>query len=132
VVAAALAHWDVVIGGMVGVTSFPNGTAHMSMKDTPYTVAGKSGTAQVFSLGQNEKYDEKQVEERLRDHGLFIAFAPADKPRIAVAVLVENGRSGSGTAAPVARKVMDAYLLGKMPEAAPAATPPANDAGPTE
>ena len=132
VVAAALAHWDVVIGGMVGVTSFPNGTARMSMKDTPYTVAGKSGTAQVFSLGQNEKYDEKQVEERLRDHGLFIAFAPADKPRIAVAVLVENGRSGSGTAAPVARKVMDAYLLGRMPDAAPAATPPANDAGPTE
>jgi penicillin-binding protein 2 len=127
------AHWDVVIGGMIGVTSFPNGTARLSMKGTPYSVAGKSGTAQVFSLGQNEKYDEKQVEERLRDHGLFIAFAPADKPRIAVAVLVENGRSGSGTAAPVARKVMDAYLLGKMPEAGTGpATTPAPDTGVTE
>jgi len=124
-VAAESAHWDLVIGGMIGVTSFPNGTARMAWRGTPYTVAGKSGTAQVFSLGQNEKYDEKQIEERLRDHGLFIAFAPADKPRIAVAVLVENGRSGSGTAAPVARKVMDAYLLGKMPEAAPATAPAA-------
>jgi penicillin-binding protein 2 len=123
VVAAEPAHWDTVISGMVGVTSFPNGTARMAWKGSPYTVAGKSGTAQVFSLGQNEKYDEKQIEERLRDHALFIAFAPADKPRIAVAVLVENGRSGSGTAAPVARKVIDAYLLGKMPEAAPAAAP---------
>jgi penicillin-binding protein 2 len=126
-------HWDVVIGGMIGVTSFPNGTARMAMKDSPYTVAGKSGTAQVFSLGQNEKYDEKQIEERLRDHAVFVAFAPADKARIAVAVLVENGRSGSGTAAPVARKVMDAYLLGKSPESptAPATTSPA-DASPAE
>ncbi len=134
VVTADPAHWDIVIGGMVGVTSFPHGTARMAWKDAPYSVAGKSGTAQVFSLGQNEKYDEKTLEERLRDHGVFIAFAPADKPRIAVAVLVENGRSGSGTAAPVARKVMDAYLLGKMPEAAPAApaAEPAPDTGVTE
>lgn len=136
VVQAAPASWDMVIGGMIGVTSFPNGTARMAWKGTPYTVAGKSGTAQVFSLGQNEKYDEKQIEERLRDHGIFIAFAPADKPRIAVAVLVENGRSGSGTAAPVARKVMDAYLLGKMPEApapaAAAAPAPTTDPGPAE
>lgn len=134
VVNADPAHWDLVIGGMIGVTSFPNGTARMAWKDAPYSVAGKSGTAQVFSLGQNEKYDEKTIEERLRDHGVFIAFAPADKARIAVAVLVENGRSGSGTAAPVARKVIDAYLLGKMPEAAPAApaAPPPPDAGVTE
>jgi penicillin-binding protein 2 len=134
VVQADSANWDIVISGMIGVTSFPNGTARLAWKGTPYSVAGKSGTAQVFSLGQNEKYDEKQVEERLRDHGIFIAFAPADKPRIAVAVLVENGRSGSGTAAPVARKVIDAYLLGKMPDApAPAAAPaPATDPGPAE
>ncbi|HZF16785.1 MAG TPA: penicillin-binding protein 2 [Steroidobacteraceae bacterium] len=134
VVTADPAHWDIVIGGMVGVTSFPKGTARMAWKDAPYSVAGKSGTAQVFSLGQNEKYDEKTLEERLRDHGVFIAFAPADKARIAVAVLVENGRSGSGTAAPVARKVMDAYLLGKMPDAAPAAPPaaPPPETGATE
>jgi penicillin-binding protein 2 len=131
-VQAAAANWDIVISGMIGVTSFPNGTARMAWKGTPYSVAGKSGTAQVFSLGQNEKYDEKQVEERLRDHGIFIAFAPADKPRIAVAVLVENGRSGSGTAAPVARKVVDAYLLGKMPDAPAPVVAPAPEPGPAE
>jgi penicillin-binding protein 2 len=121
------AHWEMVVSGMVGVTSFPNGTARLAWQGEPFAVAGKSGTAQVFSVGQSEKYDAKTVAERLRDHALFIAFAPADKPRIAVAVLVENGSSGSGTAAPVARTVMDAYLLGKMPAAGagPAApTPP--------
>jgi penicillin-binding protein 2 len=137
VVDAAQAHWDLVIGGMVGVTSFPKGTARLAWKDTPYSVAGKSGTAQVFSVGQNEKYDEKTIEERLRDHGVFMAFAPAEKPRIAVAVLVENGRSGSGTAAPVARKVVDAYLLDKMPDSpvvAPVqqAPPPVPDTGDQE
>jgi penicillin-binding protein 2 len=128
------AHWDIAISGMIGVISDPHGTARVSMAGTPYSVAGKSGTAQVFSIGQNEKYDEKQIEERLRDHGIFIGFAPTDKPRIAVAVLVENGRSGSGTAAPVVRKVMDAYLLARMPESTPAAAPttPIDDTGPTE
>jgi penicillin-binding protein 2 len=65
----------------------------------------------VFSIGQQEKYDESEISERLRDHALFIAFAPAEAPKLAVAVLVENGRSGSGTAAPIARAVLDAYLL---------------------
>jgi penicillin-binding protein 2 len=104
------ASWDVIIGGMVGVTS-PGGTAWRSQSGAPYQMAGKTGTAQVFSVGQNEKYREADVAERLRDHALFIAFAPADAPKLAVAVLVENGRSGSGTAAPIARKVFDAYLL---------------------
>lgn len=112
--------WDVIIGGMVGVTNDPSGTARRSQAGAPYKIAGKTGTAQVFSVGQNEKYNEKDVAERLRDHALFIAFAPADAPKLAVAVLVENGRSGSGTAAPIARKVFDAYLL--PPEAAAAAT----------
>ncbi len=113
-------YWDVIIGGMVGVTNDPAGTARRSQAGAPYRIAGKTGTAQVFSVGQNEKYNEKDVAERLRDHALFIAFAPADAPKLAVAVLVENGRSGSGTAAPIARKVFDAYLL--PPEAAAAAT----------
>jgi penicillin-binding protein 2 len=104
-------YWDVVIGGMVGVTNDPWGTARRSQIGAPYKIAGKTGTAQVFSVGQNERYEEKDVAERLRDHALFIAFAPADDPTIAVAVVVENGRSGSGTAAPIARKVFDAYLL---------------------
>jgi penicillin-binding protein 2 len=103
--------WQRVVNGMVGVTSPPRGTARGSAAGAPYQIAGKTGTAQVFTIGQTEKYDEKQIAERLRDHALFIAFAPAEAPRIALSVLVENGRSGSGTAAPVARKILDAYLL---------------------
>jgi len=76
----------------------------------PYSMAGKSGTAQVFSVAQEEEYDEDEIAERLRDHALFIAFAPVDNPQIAVAVVVENGSSGSGVAAPIARAVMDQYL----------------------
>jgi penicillin-binding protein 2 len=104
------AHWDVIIEGMVGVTNDWNGTARRVQANAPYKIAGKSGTAQVFGIKQDAKYEESEVAERLRDHGLFIAFAPADDPRIAVAVVVENGRSGSGTAGPIARKVIDAYL----------------------
>jgi penicillin-binding protein 2 len=73
-------------------------------------MAGKSGTAQVFSVAQEEKYNVDDVEERLRDHALFISFAPLDEPQIAVAVVIENGSSGSRVAAPFARKVMDQYL----------------------
>jgi penicillin-binding protein 2 len=117
-------HWDVIIGGMVGVTNDPAGTARRSQAGAPYKIAGKTGTAQVFSVGQTEKYNEMDVAERLRDHALFIAFAPADAPKLAVAVLVENGRSGSGTAAPIARKVFDAYLLPPaVAQKAPAETP---------
>ncbi len=103
-------HWDVIIGGMVGVTNDWNGTARRLQIGAPYRIAGKSGTAQVFGIKQDAKYKESEVAERLRDHGLFIAFAPAEDPQIAVAVVVENGRSGSGTAGPIARKVIDAYL----------------------
>ena len=83
------------------------------MLGTPYQVAGKTGTAQVFSLAQEEEYDAEEIDERLRDHGLFLAYAPADNPRIAVAVIVENGGGGSSVAAPVARKLLDAYFLGE-------------------
>jgi penicillin-binding protein 2 len=112
------AYWDVIIGGMVGVTNDPWGTARRSQLGAPYTIAGKTGTAQVFTVGQNERYDEKDVAERLRDHALFVAFAPADAPQLALAVVVENGRSGSGTAAPIARRVFDAYLLPPEQQAA--------------
>jgi penicillin-binding protein 2 len=114
------AYWDVIIGGMVGVTNDPWGTARRAQAGAPYKIAGKTGTAQVFSVGQNEKYNEADVAERLRDHALFVAFAPADDPQLAVAVVVENGRSGSGTAAPIARRIFDAYLL--PPEEQAAAT----------
>jgi penicillin-binding protein 2 len=74
-------------------------------------MAGKTGTAQVFGIAQDAEYEEEEVAERLRDHALFVAFAPAHDPRIAVAVIVENGGHGSSVAAPIARKLMDAYLL---------------------
>lgn len=106
-----VAAWDYAIGGMVEVMSGARGTARRSQQGAPYQIAGKTGTAQVFSVGQSERYNEAEVAERLRDHALFIAFAPAEAPRIALAVLVENGRSGSGTAAPIARTVLDAYLV---------------------
>ncbi|MBF8291249.1 MAG: mrdA, partial [Steroidobacteraceae bacterium] len=75
-----------------------------------YSIAGKTGTAQVYSIGQTEKYDASQVAERLRDHALFVAFAPADAPKLVIAVLVENGGHGSSAAAPIARTIFDAYL----------------------
>jgi penicillin-binding protein 2 len=81
--------------------------------DAGYTIAGKTGTAQVIGLKQGEKYDASRIREEHRDHAIFIAFAPAEDPRLAMALLVENGGSGSGTAAPIAREVFDFHLLGK-------------------
>ena len=105
-------NWDVAIRGMHEVAQGPRGTAKKAFLDAPYTVAGKTGTAQVVGIAQNEKYDAAKLAERQRDHGLFVAFAPVDNPQIAIAVIVENGNSGSGAAAPVARNVLDAWLLG--------------------
>ena len=95
---------------MVGVTAEPRGTARMPMDGIEYTVAGKTGTAQVITIAQDEKYREEDIDERQRDHGLFVAFAPAEAPRIALGVIVENGGGGSRAAAPVARKIFDAYF----------------------
>lgn len=103
-------YWEGIIGAMQGVMQGELGTARAVGMGAPYTMAGKSGTAQVFSIGQDEEYDEEEVTERLRDHALFIAFAPVEDPVIAVAVVIENGSSGSRVAAPVARKIMDTYL----------------------
>jgi len=103
-------YWDAVLGGMHDVMQSVRGTAYAVGANAPYEMAGKSGTAQVFSLSQEEEYEEEEVAERLRDHALFIAFAPFDNPRIAVAVVVENGSSGSRVAAPIARAIMDEYL----------------------
>jgi penicillin-binding protein 2 len=111
--AGKLEDWDRVVDGMLAVMQ--GGTATSSAAGAPYTIAGKTGTAQVFTVAQNQRYNEAAISERLRDHAWFVAFAPADAPKIAIAVIVENGRSGSGTAAPIARAIMDAYLLRKFP-----------------
>jgi len=106
-------HWSAVIDGMVNVMHSSYGTARRSGKDAAYEMAGKTGTAQVFGLAQNARYDASKLEKRLHDHALFVGFAPVENPRIAVSVIVENGGGGSSTAAPLARKIMDAYLLEK-------------------
>lgn len=103
-------YWDTVISAMHDVMQGPRGTARAVGAGAPYQMAGKSGTAQVFSIAQDEEYDEEKVQEHLRDHALFIAFAPLEKPTIAVAVVVENGSSGSRVAAPIARALMDQHL----------------------
>ncbi len=103
-------YWDTVLEAMHAVLQGPRGTARAVGTGAPYEMAGKSGTAQVVSIAQDEEYDEEELAERLRDHALFVSFAPLDDPRIAVAVIVENGSSGSGVAAPIARAVMDQYL----------------------
>jgi penicillin-binding protein 2 len=92
-----------------------SGTGRSAFQGVPYRVAGKTGTAQVIGIKQGEKYNESRVAERHRDHSLFIAFAPVDDPKIAMAVLVENGGFGARAAAPIARQVLDYYLLGKRP-----------------
>jgi penicillin-binding protein 2 len=106
-------HWQFVFDAMVGVTAEPRGTARAQMDGIEFSVAGKTGTAQVITIEQDEKYREEDIDERQRDHGLFIAFAPAEAPRVALGVVVENGGGGARAAAPVARKVLDAYFAGE-------------------
>ena len=83
-------YWDSVIGAMHDVMQGARGTARAVGMGAPYQMAGKSGTAQVVSIAQDAEYDEDEIEERMRDHALFIAFAPLDNPRIAVALIVDN------------------------------------------
>lgn len=105
--------WDVAIGGMYDVANAPYGTARGATANAPYTIAGKSGTAQVFTVAANERMRKaSELAEHLRDHALFIAFAPAEAPRIAVAIVIENAPGGgSAYAAPIARRILDVYLL---------------------
>jgi len=104
--------WQDVIDAMAQVVEGGRGTARRIYSDD-YRIAGKTGTSQVFTVGQNESYNESEVAERMRDHALFVAFAPVEAPRIAVAIIVENGGHGGSVAAPIARAVMDSYLLGE-------------------
>lgn len=103
-------HWDEIIGGMEAVMHGVKGTARHIGRLLDFRMAGKSGTAQVYTLGEDEEYDEEELAERLRDHSLFIAFAPIEKPVIAVAVVVENGGSGSSVASPIAAEIIKQHF----------------------
>jgi penicillin-binding protein 2 len=107
---------EIVRAGMTAVTQ-PGGTAASVGAGASYNIAAKTGTAQVVGIKQGAKYNAGSIDERHRDHALFIAYAPAEDPKIAVAVIVENGGHGGSAAGPIARKVMDYYLLGKTPVA---------------
>jgi len=106
-------NWKYIIESMKRVVHSPRGTARSISKNLSYTIAGKTGTAQVFGIKQDEEYVKEDVQLHLRDHALFIAFAPIKDPQIAISVIIENGGSGGSVAAPIARKVLDQYLLRK-------------------
>ncbi|HWT73051.1 MAG TPA: penicillin-binding protein 2 [Oxalicibacterium sp.] len=121
---------DVIKHAMIGVTK--EGTSARAFAGAEYVSAGKTGTAQVIGIKQNEKYNAKNMQDRHLDHALYTAFAPADNPRIALAVIVENGGFGAQSAAPIARAALDYYLLGKLPAVKPADKAPAPAPAPNE
>ena len=109
------ANWQHSIKGMISVLHSDRGTARSSGYRLPFIMAGKTGTAQVFGIAQDEEYDAETIAKKLQDHALFVAFAPQDNPKIAVAVIAENGGHGSSVAAPIARKVIDEWIrIGKL------------------
>jgi len=132
-VEASPENWKVVMDGMVKVMN--GGTGKRSQVGALFQIAGKTGTAQVFTVGQNQSYKlmEAKLNERLLDHGWFIAFAPADAPKLAVAVIIENGKHGTA-AAPIARRVLDQYILGHTttPEIPPPVVAPTGEVLPPE
>jgi len=107
-------NWNDVISAMQDVAHHWRGTAYRIGKDSKYKIAGKTGTAQVFTVAQDEEYKDHELPRELKDHALFIAFAPVENPQIAVSVIVEHGGHGGSAAAPIAKKIMDHYLLPKL------------------
>ena len=104
------ANWDRVLDSLYGTVNREQGTAHTAFMNTPYVSAGKTGTAQLFTVAQDEEYDEDEVHEYLRDNAMYVGYAPYDKPEISIAVTIENAGGGSSNAAPLAREVMDFYF----------------------
>lgn len=109
-------YWNVAIRGMVNVVHGPGGTARRSGAGAKYRFAGKTGTAQVFGIAQNKTYNASRLAKKLHDHSLFVAFAPVKEPEIALAVIAENAGGGSKVAAPLARKILDAYFFPEEPK----------------
>ena len=102
--------WNAAIEGMREVVQGERGTARATGLDAAYQYAGKTGTAQLFQIAQDKRIDVKDITKQLRDHALFVSFAPLDQPRLALGIVVENGESGSHTAAPIARLLFDFYF----------------------
>ena len=107
-------HWEYIHNAMANVVHSSTGTAKLINKDLNYKIAGKTGTAQVISISEEEDYDKSKIDPSQWDHALFVAFAPLDDPEIAVALIVENGEFGSVTAAPIAKSVLDAYMKNRI------------------
>ena len=114
-------NWAYIIRAMTKVVHSVKGTARRISKGAKFKIAGKTGTAQVFGIKQDEEYVKEDISKKLRDHALFVGFAPVDRPRISVAVIVENGGSGGAVASPIARKIMDYYLNEVLPREASSA-----------
>ena len=115
--------WERMIEAMEEVLHGEHGTARGAARGLTYRIAGKTGTVQVVGIAQEEEYKEEEVEERLRDHALFVGLAPADSPSIVLALIIENGGSGGTMAAPVARQIFDYWVLERNEgERAPDAT----------
>ena len=112
----ANSHWQVINDGMVAVVHNSKGTARGIGYTSKTQIAGKTGTSQVFSIGQDEELDDKDIPDHLKDHALFVAYAPPQNPQIAMAVVIEHGGSGSSTAAPIARAILDLYFERKIDE----------------
>lgn len=118
-------HWDVALDGMEKVVSSIKGTAHKAFRDAPYTSAGKTGTAQVRSIGQDEEYNAEEIAERYRDNAMYVGYAPAENPEVVIVITAENVIGGGGSvAAPMARELLDFYFAAKEPEATVAANAP--------
>lgn len=111
-------NWQTIIDSMKSVVHSIHGTARGINRNLKYKIAGKTGTAQVFGIAQDAEYKKEDIAKKLQDHALFIGYAPIENPRIAVALIVENGGSGGSVAAPIVRKVMDQYLLNLSKETA--------------
>lgn len=108
-------NWDIVLDSLYGTVNRNHGTAHTAFRRTDYTSAGKTGTAQLFSVAQDEEYDEENVADHLKDNAMYVGYAPYVNPELSIAITIENAGGGGSNAAPAARKIMDYYFSRSTP-----------------